>query len=351
MPAAELDNVLPIFPVGTLVAAYEDVLPDAGDPKPIGPILDTATVAAAGSLSFDSLPHAATRYAAAAEVGGAWRFVYFNSDPPVSGDSAEEVLEALEAHIGDQTEVHGIKEPAGLEGAIEQAAFTGSPGVNVKAFGAVGDGKTDDRAAIQAAIDSVGYEFDEGFDEGSENGGTIYFPAGVYLLSGSIEVDTGHRLIGEGQASTWLKLEEGVEEDLLKTKRFDELTGTNDYASNVPPFRFGVSDMTLAADDNDCRGISFFGRRFFIERVLIIGFLGGGLRTEWRSGGIEVEAMHRDLVVRGCGGVGIDCVGHTTRATPTATSRTTRGTTRSGSTKAPVGHSSTNATSTATSTK
>ena len=42
--------------------------------------------------------------------------------------------------------------------------------VSVKDFGATGDGSTDDRAAIQAAIDSV------------NTGGTLYFPPGTYYV-------------------------------------------------------------------------------------------------------------------------------------------------------------------------
>lgn len=45
--------------------------------------------------------------------------------------------------------------------------------VSVKDFGAVGDGTTDDTAAIQAAIDAV-----------SATGGAVYVPSGAYLVSG-----------------------------------------------------------------------------------------------------------------------------------------------------------------------
>ncbi|WP_308636106.1 glycosyl hydrolase family 28-related protein [Paenibacillus silvisoli] len=48
--------------------------------------------------------------------------------------------------------------------------------VNVKAFGAEGDGETDDTAAIQKAIDYA-----------SENGGTVVFPSGTYAV-GSITI-------------------------------------------------------------------------------------------------------------------------------------------------------------------
>ena len=50
--------------------------------------------------------------------------------------------------------------------------------VSVKDFGAVGDGTTDDTAAIQAAVDAVGH-------------GTVYFPAGTYLITTCINVTTG----------------------------------------------------------------------------------------------------------------------------------------------------------------
>lgn len=45
--------------------------------------------------------------------------------------------------------------------------------LNVKDFGAVGDGKTDDRAAIQAAIDAA---------SAGKGGGIIEFPSGTYLV-------------------------------------------------------------------------------------------------------------------------------------------------------------------------
>ena len=48
-----------------------------------------------------------------------------------------------------------------------------SPTISVKDFGAKGDGSTDDVSAIQAAIDSLPY------------GGTVFFPAGTYMLGTS----------------------------------------------------------------------------------------------------------------------------------------------------------------------
>ena len=61
--------------------------------------------------------------------------------------------------------------------------------VSVKDFGAVGDGVTDDTAAIQDAIDAF------------PNGVTIYFPRGTYRVTAQIVVNTKVSLLGDGIAS------------------------------------------------------------------------------------------------------------------------------------------------------
>ena len=61
--------------------------------------------------------------------------------------------------------------------------------VSVKDFGAVGDGVTDDTAAIQAALDASA---------------SVYFPEGVYALSDQIELNSGQKLHGDGYESVLL---------------------------------------------------------------------------------------------------------------------------------------------------
>lgn len=59
--------------------------------------------------------------------------------------------------------------------------------VSVKDFGAVGDGVTDDTAAIQAAIASL------------TSGGTVYLPRGTYLTSSTLTISViGTSLVGAG---------------------------------------------------------------------------------------------------------------------------------------------------------
>lgn len=74
--------------------------------------------------------------------------------------------------------------------------------VNVKDFGAVGDDTTDDTVAIQNAINSLGAQ-----------GGTVYFPTGVYLVSNKnrdhpslcLEVTYPIHLVGDGPFYTAIK--------------------------------------------------------------------------------------------------------------------------------------------------
>lgn len=66
--------------------------------------------------------------------------------------------------------------------------------VNVKDFGAVGDGVTDDTAAIQAAITAT------------TTGKTLFFPSGTYNFSTQLVFNTNKiGIIGEGSATTFLK--------------------------------------------------------------------------------------------------------------------------------------------------
>jgi len=65
--------------------------------------------------------------------------------------------------------------------------ITKGPWVDVRAYGATGDGSTDDTLAIQAAIDSL-----------PSTGGTVFFPPGVYLCSASLDLDDTRSIILKG---------------------------------------------------------------------------------------------------------------------------------------------------------
>ena len=81
--------------------------------------------------------------------------------------------------------------PAGAGAVVDTVQNKLRESVSVKDFGAVGDGVTDDTAAIQAAINS--------------NVSIIDMPAGVYLVSATLTSAFPTHLRGEGPLSTQIK--------------------------------------------------------------------------------------------------------------------------------------------------
>ena len=101
--------------------------------------------------------------------------------------------------------------------AASTSVFTTRPddpkAAYVQDLGAKGDGKSDDSAAIQAAIDKVAT---------TRLGGTVFLPSGRYRLTRTIYVWDAVRLIGYGATRPVLVL-----------------------ADNTPGFQSGVADMVL----------------------------------------------------------------------------------------------------------
>jgi hypothetical protein len=97
--------------------------------------------------------------------------------------------------------------------------------VSVKGFGAAGDGVTNDTAAIQKAVDSVG----------AAGGGTIYFPRGIYLVGNGnpgarswdnhvaiwVKYSNVH-LRGYGVGATTIRLADGANAHIIKFGKREE---------------------------------------------------------------------------------------------------------------------------------
>lgn len=196
MASATLTNT--IWPTGTSVGAYlkrEQVNGRPIDSAPLGTAAATETVSSTRTLTFTGLS-ATEQYVASAAINGAWKSVTFwpDEDYQATGNSPEEdetitgnwrftgitsVTSSfpnsdiasdsqLSTHEADTTAVHGIANTALL-------AYEGDLVYNVKdsTYGATGDGTTDDRAAIQAAINAAA----------TAGGGIVFLPKGTYRVT------------------------------------------------------------------------------------------------------------------------------------------------------------------------
>ncbi len=86
-----------------------------------------------------------------------------------------------------------VYDPAGTNAVPTTVQAKLRETVSVKDFGAVGDGVTDDTAAIQAAIDSL---------TGTNGHRAVYFPNGTYNISRPLRLFTGQCLVGESIIAT-----------------------------------------------------------------------------------------------------------------------------------------------------
>jgi hypothetical protein len=185
------------FPVGTDVGAYPaDRWPEPPSGAPRGAAIDTATVAADGTATL-SLEEG-VRYYVAGEVDGRWVYVSVSALLGPSGRFAtldgEGKLE--EAQLPDSV-VSGSADPEETESIpvssgttsraiqwLKQSAFVKLVDAwrghyNVKAWGAKGDGKTDDHSALATVIEKA---------EESGRGATIFFPPGRYYIGTGLTI-------------------------------------------------------------------------------------------------------------------------------------------------------------------
>lgn len=134
---------------------------------------------------------------------------------------------------------------------------------NVKAYGAKGDGTTDDTAAILAALAAAGAA-----------GGVVYLPIGTYATSASLVIPAdGVYITGDGMAATVVKPLTGAQFDVISTA-IPAVQGTAGFIRNF----IGVSNLTIDGSrmtgtvSGTGNGIHFYGVRY--SRILDVNITG-----------------------------------------------------------------------------
>jgi len=185
-----------------------------------------------------------------------------------------------------------ISSPAGTEylplGIVNDAtAYRGqirdlSPLANVKYFGAVGNGTTDDSVAIQAAIDSL------------TSGGRVVLPAATYMGQG-LTVPSDVQLIGLGYAV--IKLVANADQHLIKNS--DQVSGNSRIKLKDLWLDGNRANQTLGLSANTSHAIYMLKVAWLhLENVHVINCIDNGFKLDECT----------DLYLRNCGidGAGTD---------------------------------------------
>lgn len=134
-------------------------------------------------------------------------------------------------------------------------------------FGAVGDGVTDDTAAINRALYQLYCR-----EVNPQIRRSLFFPAGVYRVTGSINIPPYATLYGEGNNSSVITMDEGVTAYVAQTADSLQHTGVNiGDAGATPPQSIIISNMGFTHLDPA-------GNVFLVEDAVDVSFENVGFR-------------------------------------------------------------------------
>ncbi|MFJ6559985.1 glycosyl hydrolase family 28-related protein [Streptomyces sp. NPDC091412] len=166
--------------------------------------------------------------------------------------------------------------------------------LNVKSYGAAGDGTTDDTATLQAAINAAAA------------GNVVYLPAGTYKLTAALVLPSNVTLMGAG--ATFSVLKQTVPGAHVLTATDVQYLTISSLGITGPGSGSG-SGIRLTVSSNPCTPY------LAMEDITIQAMGAHGVSVE-----LPIVSTMRRIVVEGCGGWGFDLFGQTTGGQPPGTS-------------------------------
>ena len=139
--------------------------------------------------------------------------------------------------------------------------------VNVKAYGAAGDGITDDTAAINRAISDLYTKILTTAESALQTQKAIWFPSGTYRITSAVKVYPGVRLVGEHSSAVNVHLDNNVVAQPCVLRLVDSLgqedTAIGNNGADLPVNIF-VEQITFSTSNDEtilllqrCEDITF----------------------------------------------------------------------------------------------
>lgn len=225
---------------------------------------------------------AASASAAAASASAASQYTpaYFDNVADLLADTTSwptgQILNTREEGFAYEVAASGASDHhVTTAGGEKLYVLAGPSGMDVKAFGAKGDGVTDDTNAIHAARDAL------------PNGGTIYFPKGTYVAQTLLMNKNGLRLVGDGVNATTLKLKDaqnttfvafsGIDGGEFAHMTIDGNVANNNSMTDKGALQVANSKNVTLHDfhikDYDCKGVTITsGVSGTVEQVHVSSF-------------------------------------------------------------------------------
>jgi hypothetical protein len=197
--------------------------------------------------------------------------------------------------------------PAAAQTSSKRAATSGTGAarplnlnVTEAPYNAAGDGKRDDRAAIQAAIDAVA----------GAGGGCVYFPAGTYIVGaepsgpGGLQLKSRVTLQGEAPRASVLKLRDGANKNVIYgPANVDALWGSDSEAGLDYWSLVNIEIDGNRASNRAGNGVWIYGYKPFVENLFIGNVAEHAWHTEWGTGGPKfgMEGIINSVHIDACG--------------------------------------------------